>query len=106
MLNIELLKNVLIISISSSIITTAIVQKIKEQLKTKKYILLISFMISLTIGTLFSISFSNINLYHSIWSGLFSFIGADALYLAFEDKIFKRFSDIAKEKEIIRTDES
>ncbi len=105
MLNVELLKSVLIIGISSSIITTAIVQKIKEQLKTKKYIVLISFLISLTIGTLFSRSFSDISWFYSVWSGLFSFIGADALYLTFEEKIFKRFSDIQKLKEIVRTDE-
>lgn len=105
MLNVELLKNVLIIGISSSIITTAIVQKIKEQLKTKKYLLLISFCVSLTIGTLFSLSFSDINWYYSIWSGLFSFVGADTLYLTFEEKIFKRFTDLKKEKEIQRTDE-
>lgn len=93
MLNIELLKSILIIGISSSIITTSLVQKIKEQLKSKKYICLISLVISLIVGTLFSKSFSNINWIYSAWAGFFSFIGADTLYLTFEEKIFKRFSD-------------
>lgn len=106
MLNIDLLKSILIIAISSSVITTAFVQKIKENLNTKKYITLISFITSLIIGTLFSKFFSDINWIYSIWAGVFSFIGADALYLAFEDKIFKRFTDLEKIKEIKRTDES
>lgn len=104
MLNIELLKNILIVGISSSIITTSLMQKIKEGLKTKKYICLISLLISLVVGTLFSRSFSNINWIYSIWAGFFSFIGADALYLTFEEKIFKRFSDKEKIIEIKRTD--
>ena len=106
MLNIDLLKSILIVAISSSVITTAIVQKIKESLNSKKYITLISFFISLIIGTLFAKFFSDINLVYSVWAGLFSFIGADALYLAFEDKIFTRFSNMEKIKEIKRTDES
>lgn len=106
MINIELLKSILIVGISSSVITTSIVQKIKEQLKTKKYITLISFITSMIIGTLFSKNFSNINWIYSIWAGLFSFIGADTLYLTFEEKIFKRFSDYNEVIEIERPNET
>lgn len=94
MLNIELIKNILIISIASGIVTTAFVQKIKEHLKTKKYILLISIFSSLIIGTLFSLSFSNISLTYSLWVALFTFIDANIIYKTFEDKIFTSFKDL------------
>lgn len=94
LLELELIKNVLIVGIASGIITTGLIQKIKQNLKTKKYIVLISFIVNMTIGTLFALSFSTVGLFNSIWAGLFSFIGADILYQMFEDKIFKPFSSM------------
>ena len=49
MLDFDLIKLVLISGLASSIITTATVQKIKENLKSKKYICLISFIIILLV---------------------------------------------------------
>lgn len=106
MLDFNLIKNVLIIAIGSSIITTALVQKIKESLKDKKWLNLISFVISMIFGTLFALSFTNIELEYALWVGVISYIGADAIYKAFEDKIFKPFNkmnevvEIPKENEI------
>ena len=94
LLEFELIKNVLIVGIASGIITTGLIQKIKQNLKTKKYIVLISFIVNMTIGTLFALSFSTVGLFNSLWAGLFSFIGADILYQMFEDKIFKPFSSM------------
>lgn len=96
MLNIELIKNILIISIASGIVTTSFVQKIKEHLKTKKYILLISILSSFIIGSLFSLSFSTISFTYSLWVALFTFIDANILYKTFEDKIFTSFKDMNK----------
>lgn len=105
MLNLELLKQVLMIAIASGCVTTLAVQKIKEQLKSKKWLFIISFLISMIIGTLFAKSFSDANWEYSAWAGLFTWLGANILYLAFEDKIFKKFSDINNITEIKREDE-
>ena len=94
MLNLTLIRNILIISIASSIISTSLIQRIKEGTRSKKYMLLKSFIISFVVGILFSLSFSDITLVYSCWVGLISFIGADAIYKTFEDKIFKSFNDI------------
>jgi len=94
MLKFELIKNVLIVGIGAGIITTALVQKIKEGLKTKKYLILISFIVSMIIGTLFAKYFSDLSIVYCLWAGLFSFIGADILYKTFEDKIFTPFSKL------------
>ena len=42
---------------------------------------------------------------NSIWVGLITWIGADAIYKSFEDKIFKRFNDIEHVTEIKRDDQ-
>ena len=105
MLNFDLIKSVLITAVASGIVTTMLVQKIKAHLNTKKYIILISFIVSLIIGTLFSLSFSDLNLIYSVWTGLFSFIDADMLYQLFEDKIFTRFSDMDNVITIERPDD-
>ena len=94
MLDFVLLKNILVVGIASGIITTALVQKIKSILKTKKYLIIISFIVSMSIGTLFAISFASISIINALWAGLFSFVGADTLYQMFEDKIFKSFSSM------------
>ena len=105
-MNFELLKNVLIIAIGSSIITTALVQKIKEGFgfKSSKKIILVSFGVSMIIGTLFSLSFTELTIINSLWVGLISFIGADTIYKAFEDKIFKSFGKLDNTTTLERTD--
>ena len=107
MLDFELIKLVLVVSIASSIITTAIIQKIKEHLKTKNYLWYISLGVSIIFGTLFALCFSDLSILYCLWAGLISWIGASAIYSAFEDKIFKPYSKmretvtIPKENEIV-----
>ena len=100
MLNLELIKNLLIISMASSVINTTLVQKIKESLNFKKssFIIIVSFVVSMIFGTLFALTFSDKKLQESLWVGLISFVGADALYKTFEDKIFKSFANIIDDK--------
>ena len=104
MLNFDLIKLVLISALSSSIITTATVQKIKETFKSRKYITLISFGVSMIIGTLFSINFSELSLVNNLWVGFITFLGADAIYKAFEDKIFKSLSSLEPNENITNLD--
>lgn len=94
MLDFDLIKNILIIGIACGIVTTTLVQKIKESLNTKKWIILISFIVNMVVGTLFALSFSSASIIDCLWAGLFSFLGADMLYQMFEDKIFKSFSSL------------
>ena len=104
-MNLELLKQVLIVGISASIFSTAIIQKIKEQLKSKKWLFFISLVISIGIGIFFTLSFTELDIIGAIWVGITTYVGADTIYLAFEDKIFKKFSDINNITEIKREDE-
>ena len=104
MLDVALLKNVLIVAISSSIISTSLVQLIKEATLSKKYLLIVSFAISMVIGFLFSLSFTDLNIFDSLWVGLISFIGADTIYKTFEDKIFNSLSSLNPVILIERTD--
>lgn len=97
-MNVELVKQLLIIGIASGIISTALTQKIKEQLKSTKYLWLISLIASFFIGIAFSLSFTDLSILNAVWVGLFTFIGSDILYQAFEDKIFKSFSTIEEER--------
>ena len=105
-MNIELIKALLLIAVSSSIISASFVQKIKtvSLIKSSECLIYISFLISMSFGILFTLSFTDYKLIDSIWVGLFSFIGADSLYKAFEDKLFKSFNKINEVKEIKRKD--
>ena len=105
-MNIELIKTLLLIAASSSIISASFVQKIKtvSLIKCSDCLIYISFLISMSFGMLFTLSFTEYTLVDSIWVGLFSFIGADSLYKAFEDKLFKSFNKINEVKEIERKD--
>lgn len=108
MLNIDLLKNILIISIASSIISTSLTQQLKicTKCKNKNKLPIKCFLISMIIGVLFSLTFTDIEIKYSFWVGLISFIGADTIYKAFEDKIFKSYSKIENSIYIERSDKN
>ena len=103
-MDLELIKNILIIGIGASIFSTAIIQKIKEQLKDKKMLFFVSLIVSILIGTLFSLSFTELTLVNSFWVGVVTWIGADALYKTFEDKIFTSFKNLDSVEDIERED--
>lgn len=104
-MNLEIIKQILIVSIAASIVSTATIQKIKEQLKSKKWLFFVSLISSIGIGIAFALSFTELSLINSIWVGLITWLGADAIYKSFEDKIFKRFSNIEQVTEIKRDDQ-
>ncbi|MGM9874553.1 MAG: holin [Bacilli bacterium] len=105
-MNIDLIKELLLIASSSSIISVAFVQKIKciSLIKCSKCLIYVSFLISMSFGILFTLSFTEYKLADSVWVGLFSFIGSDSLYKAFEDKLFTSFNKLKDVKEIERKD--
>ena len=102
MLDLDLIKSILIIAMSASIITTAFVQKIKEAIDFKKSskLVFVSLIVSMVIGTLFALTFSSVSFVSSLWVGLISFIGADTLYKMFEEKLFKPYSEIYKQDKV------
>jgi hypothetical protein len=83
-----LLLDLLVISITFSIILMALIQKIKSLSFIKKswQVWLLNLFFSFSLGIPFSITFYNISLKNSIWVGLFSFIGASSIYEALKNQ--------------------
>lgn len=103
-MNVDLIKEILMVAIAASIISTATIQKIKEALTNKKWLYLVGIAVSLVVGVTFSLSFTELNFVNSIWVGVVTWIGADACYKAFENKIFKPMSDMKKVTRLERSD--
>ena len=99
MLDINYLKELLIISIALSAITCTLIQKTKGFLKSSKFITLYSFIINMGIGILFCLSFTKIVFPNYLWIGFFSFLGADSIYKSLEGKI-SSYSDIVSKKSV------
>lgn len=87
MLDITLLKNLLIIAIACSTITVAFIQKTKKFLPSSKIIVLYSLIINIIFSYLFCLTFTSVDYIKSLWVGLFSFLGADTLYVTLEGKL-------------------
>lgn len=96
MLDLDLIKVIILVALASSIVSTALIQKVKESINNKKTLSIMSIIISVLIGFVFSMSFSNLSWQSSLWVGLITYVGADAIYKTFEDKIFKSFGDMNK----------
>lgn len=77
-----LLIDLLIISITFSVILMALIQKFKDLSFINKswQIWIIHLIFSFLIGIPFAMIFYDMSFYDSIWVGLFSFIGASAIY--------------------------
>ena len=98
-MNLDLIKEILVVGIGASIFSTATIQKIKEILKSKTWLYFIAIIVSFGIGICFSLSFSDLELVYCLWVGLCTWVGADAIYKTFEEKIFVPFSDMNKEND-------
>ena len=84
----SLLTELLIISVTYSVILMALLQKFKSlSFITKSWqIGVLNFIFSFAIGMPFAITFYDVNILDSIWVGLFSFIGASAIYEALKNQ--------------------
>lgn len=102
-MNLQLIQELLAVAVIASVISTAVIQKIKIDLdiKSKKAMFFIPFFTNVFIGGGFAMHFTNANVVNALWVGLFSFVGADALYKTFlENKMFDSIGKIEeKEKE-------
>lgn len=99
MLNIELIKELLIMAVALSVVTCAFIQKTKAMFKKSKWINLYSLVVNMGFGIIFCMSFTEADIINSLWVGLFSYIGADTLYKALEGKL-KSYSELITKEEI------
>ncbi len=74
--------NLLMIATTFSIILMALVQKLKSLsfVKSNGHVLILNFFFSLTLGSLFAITFYQLELFKALWVALFSFIEAPLVY--------------------------
>ena len=99
-MNIDLLKELLLVATVLSVVTMAFIQKTKGIFKTSKFIELYGAIVNVMFAIVFCISFTEISIINSLWVGIFSFLGADTLYKTLEGKLAS-FSDILNKKEEI-----
>jgi hypothetical protein len=100
-MNLDLIKQILVVGIGASCFSVATIQKIKEMLKSKKWLYLVAFIVSFGIGEAFTITFTDLNYILGIWVGLCTWVGADALYKTFEEKIFTPFGELDNSEDVI-----
>lgn len=99
-MNWTLLQQLLLFAITNSAITVAFIQKTKSRCKNKNHVPCYSFIANMVLGFLFTYTFTDLQLYYGFWIGLFSYIGADAIYKALEGKI-SSYQELAVPKNII-----
>lgn len=83
-----LLLDLLVISITFSIILMAFIQKIKVLSFINKswQVWFLNLLFSFLIGIPFAMTFYNITLENSLWIGFFSFVGASGIYEALKNQ--------------------
>ena len=96
-MNMDLLTELLIIAMTCSAITCAFIQKTKAKI-SKKWLTSYTLLVNLIFGICFTLTFTNSTILHGLWVGIFSFLGADALYQTLDGKI-KSYSDLVPKKE-------
>lgn len=98
-MNYDLLKTVCVVAIAGSIITTPTVQKIKKGInfKKSKSLVWVSLLVSMIVGTAFSLCFSDLSWVYCLWTGFITWLGAEAIYLMLEEKVFTPFSQMNKD---------
>jgi multidrug transporter EmrE-like cation transporter len=99
-MNVELLKQVGTVAVAGSIFTTTAMQQIKSGINFKKSKILVwvSLVVSMLLGTAFALCFSDLSIIYSLWAGFTTWLGAEAIYTALEDKIFKPYSKMQEDK--------
>lgn len=84
-MNLNILTDILATSSLASLIATQAIQYIKDNFKINNCLIFI--VLEFIIGTLFSLSFTNLGLVNSLWCGFIVIIGAETLYKIFKGKL-------------------
>lgn len=106
------LLNIIMISITFSIILMAVIQKFKKlPFINKSYkVWILNFIFAFLIGVPFSMWFYKLSIYDSLWVGLFAFVGAPSIYKALKEQNIINYTpesisdtiEVPKENEIPR----
>lgn len=96
-MNLDLIKQLLIIAIAVSVITCAFIQKTKGMFKSSKVISVYGFIVNMVFGVVYCLSFTDVSILLSLWVGVFSYVGADTLYKTLEGKL-KPYSELTEKK--------
>ena len=99
-MKIEFLQELLITGMALSTITVAMMQKIKAFIPSSKYIVAVSLIVNLLVGSFFCMTFTNIDYPISIWVGLFSFLGADIIFKSLNG-VLKKHQDIINKDAVV-----
>lgn len=98
-MNIELISEILVFAITSTFISTQLIQRLKENFKVKKWLPLaiVSLVISFSTGFLFAKSFSDLDIKMCIWVGVITYAGAEIIYQNFKNQLgLKSLTEIEK----------
>lgn len=106
--------NLVVISMSFSLILMTMIQKFKclDCINKSWYIWLLNLILSFSIGIPYGMYFYHLALKDAVWVGLFSFIGAPTLYQVLKNQTIISYTptsiddkvNISKENEIKRED--
>lgn len=96
-MNLDLLKQLLVIAVAVSVVTCSFIQKTKGMFKKSKWINPYSLVVNVAFGVAFCLSFTEMDIINGLWVGLFSYIGADTLYKTLEGKL-KPYSELNEKK--------
>ena len=96
--NNQIVFDLIMVSMVTSVIASQVTQKIKDLFNVGKFFnKLISIIISLWIGFIYSISFFSDNLLYAFWVGIFTLVGSDNFYKILNDKLnLKTLSNLKK----------
>lgn len=86
-MNTNIFQQLVATSILLSTISCAFIQKTKGLFNTNKYLIIYSLIVNLVFSIIFCYSFTEIKLPRCLWTGLFSFIGADTIYKSLEGRL-------------------
>lgn len=101
------LLDLLVISITLSVIVMVILQKFKSLPFIKKtwQIWVLNLLFSFTLAIPFTITFYSLDIYSGIWVGLFTFVGAPAIYDTLKNQTIINYSP-TKLKDTVEIDKS
>ena len=87
-MNSEIVIDLIMVSMITSVIASQLTQKIKEIFNFGSvFNKIIALIISLWIGVIYTYSFYMDNLLYAIWIGIFTMIGSDNFYKMLNDKL-------------------
>jgi len=96
-MNVQIVIDLMMVSMITSVIASRLTQKIKDIFNFGSvFNKIVSLIISLWIGVIYTYSFYTDNLLYAIWIGIFTMIGSDNFYKMLNDKL--GFGTLSKNK--------